>query len=139
MKKPNKFNAVRVEADGHVFDSRREHAHYCELVLMQKAGLISDLVVHPCYTLRAFDEEICKIVPDFEYVENGKWIVEDVKGDATAMLPTFRIKLRLFHASFPSAEFRIVGLNKKYPGRRRPRSLAKLSLGGSVPGLNRKA
>jgi hypothetical protein len=53
------------------------------------------------------------MVPDFEYVENGKWIVEDVKSEPT-IAPSFRIKLKLFHANYPSAEFRIVGLNRKY-------------------------
>ena len=110
----NKFNAIRVEADGHTVDSKREHARYEELKLLQKAKQVSNLVVHPVYVLRAFDQEICKIVPDFEYVENGKWIVEEVKSDPT-ITPTFRIKLKLFRANFPSAEFRIVGTNKKYP------------------------
>jgi hypothetical protein len=119
VKRGNKFNAVRVEDGGFTFDSRREHARWCELVLLQKAKIITDLIVHPVYTLRAFDTEICKMVPDFEYIEDGKWVVEDVKGEATAMLPSFRIKLKLFKANFPSAEFRIIGLNKRYPSRRR--------------------
>ena len=80
--------------------------------------MISDLVVHPVYTLRACDEEICKMVPDFEYVENGAWIVEDVKSEPT-ITPSFRIKLKLFHANYQSAEFRIIGPNKKYPNRRK--------------------
>ncbi len=46
-------------------------------------------------------------------MENGKWIVADVKSEAT-ITPSFRIKLKLFHANYPSAEFRIVGLNRKY-------------------------
>jgi Protein of unknown function (DUF1064) len=90
----NKFNAVRVQDGGFTFDSKREHARWCELVLLQKAKVIKDLVVHPVYTLRAFDAEICKMVPDFEYVENGKWVVEDVKSEPT-ITPTFRIKLKL--------------------------------------------
>jgi hypothetical protein len=56
------------------------------------------------------DTEICKMAPDFEYIEDGKWIVEE--------MPTFRLKLALFRANFPSAQFRIVGMNKRYLGRR---------------------
>jgi hypothetical protein len=52
-----------------------------------------------------------RLVPDFEYIENGKWIVEDVKSEPT-ITPSFRIKLKLFHANYPSAEFRIIGLNR---------------------------
>jgi len=118
MMRRNKFNAVRVEDGGHVFDSKREHARWCELVLLQKARHITDLIVHPRYVLRAFDEAICEIVPDFTYIENGQWVVEDVKSDPT-VTPTFRIKLKLFHANYPSAHFRIIGLNKKYPSLRR--------------------
>ena len=117
--KRNKFNATRVELDGHWFDSKREAARYAELILMQKAGLISGLVVHPRYVLRAFEEKICEIVPDFSYIENGRWIVEDVKGGATEMLPTFRLKRKLFEANYPSAEFRIIGGKAKFPSVRR--------------------
>jgi hypothetical protein len=40
-----------------------------------------------------------------------KWLdgVED-----PTVTPSFRIKLKLFHANFPDAQFRIVGTNKKY-------------------------
>ena len=114
---------MRVEMDGFTFDSKRERARYAESKLLQKGKVISDLVVHPVYALRAFDTEICKMVPDFEYIENGKWIVEDVKSEPT-ITPSFRIKLKLFHANYPSAEFRIIGLNKKYPGRHRMKRLA---------------
>ena len=84
----NKFKAIRITEGGFTFDSKREHARWCELVLLQKAKVISDLVVHPVYTLRAFDIEICKMVPDFEYVENGQWIVEDVESEPT-IAPSF--------------------------------------------------
>lgn len=118
----NKFNAVRVEADGLTFDSKREHARYQELKLLERSKLISDLVVHPKFTLRCGDDMICNMIPDFEYIENGNWIIEDVKSEAT-ITPSFRIKMKLFHANFPSAQFRIVGLNKKYPSVRRKRKL----------------
>jgi hypothetical protein len=49
---------VRVEMDGFTFDSKREGARYAESKLLQKGKVISDLVVHPVYALRAFDTEI---------------------------------------------------------------------------------
>jgi Protein of unknown function (DUF1064) len=109
----NKFNAVRVEHEGMTFDSKKEFARYMELLLLQKAKLITDLVVHPSYVLRAGDSEICRYIADFTYYQKGKWIVEDVKSEATARLPAFRIKLKLFHANFPNAEFRIIGAKAK--------------------------
>lgn len=109
----NKFNAIRVEHDGIWFDSKKELARFIDLKLLEKAKEITDLNVHPCYTLRAFDEIICKFIPDFTYIEKGEWIVEDVKSDPT-ITPSFRIKLKLFHANFPSALFRIHGIKKPY-------------------------
>jgi hypothetical protein len=42
-------------------------------------------------------------------------------------------------ANFPSAEFRIVGINAKYSARRRARTSTKLALNANVTSLNRKA
>ena len=42
-----KFRNVRVEYDGIKFDSKRECAHYQELKMLEAAGEISQLRVHP--------------------------------------------------------------------------------------------
>ncbi len=108
----NKFNAIRVELDGHSFDSKAEAARFAELKLLERAKEINGLLVHPVFTLRVEDSVICHYEADFEYTENEKWIVEDVKSPAT-LTPSSRIKMRLFKALFPTAELRITGLDRK--------------------------
>jgi len=95
----SKFNATKVTLDGHIFDSKAEARRYGELKLMHEAGMIHKLVVHPRYTL--LDPFECNGIKyrgivyegDFEYIENGKRICEDVKGYRTAV---FGMKEKLF-------------------------------------------
>jgi hypothetical protein len=94
-----KYNAKKVQLDGHTFDSKAEARRYCELLLLKEANEIHSLKVHPRYTL--LDPFTVKGVryrgiyyeSDFEYVENGRMITEDVKGFSTQV---FRIKRKLF-------------------------------------------
>jgi Protein of unknown function (DUF1064) len=77
----NKYGAVRVQVDGHTFDSKAEACRYGELVLMQKAGEISGLEVHPSYPITINKIEVCKVILDFSYVTRaGAAILEDTKG-----------------------------------------------------------
>lgn len=98
--------AVKVKLDGFTFDSKLEAARYQQLLLLQKAGKIAELEVHPKYELVAG----VKYTPDFEYVKltqvynhssppkpvymDKERVVEDVKGGPVT--PVFRLKIRLF-------------------------------------------
>lgn len=73
--------------DGIEFDSRKEAARYAELVLLQKAGNISDLRLQVKYELipaQYIDgkcaERAVSYKADFVYIRDGETIVEDVKG-----------------------------------------------------------
>lgn len=99
-KRGNKYNARKVQDDGYVFDSAKEHRRYKELVALQRTGAISALVVHPKYTIldgytRVDGKKIKAVtyIADFEYVEGGRTITEDVKGVQTAV---FKLKRKLF-------------------------------------------
>ena len=46
-KKRNKYNAIKKEVDGVVFDSTIEARRYGDLKFMQMAGQISNLECHP--------------------------------------------------------------------------------------------
>jgi Protein of unknown function (DUF1064) len=96
VKKPPKYRNVRVRIDGITFDSLREAARYGELKLLQGAGLIRDLEVHPVYALQVLELTEATAPPwvihtvgtyaaDFRYhiVESGVVIVEDVKSAPT--------------------------------------------------------
>jgi hypothetical protein len=107
-----KYHARKVKADGYTFDSQAEYARFRILRLLADAGEIEGLKVHPRYVL--LDPFTCKGVKyrgisyeaDFEYLENGKRVTEDVKGFRTQ---TFNLKEKLFINRYGNElEFRIV-------------------------------
>lgn len=102
-----KYHNRRVGADGYTFDSQAERARYGELLLLQRAGAISELVVHPRYVLldKTTTERVTVYVADFEYLDGTKQIVEDVKGVETAL---WRLKMAMFRRRYPRVELRIV-------------------------------
>ena len=95
----SKYRNKRVTLDGYIFDSQAEARRYGELKLLHQAGEIHKLVVHPRYTL--LDPFAVKGIKyrgivyeaDFEFVEDGKTVVVDVKGMKTQV---FRLKEKLF-------------------------------------------
>lgn len=85
-----KYGNRKVTRDGITFDSIRECQRYCELKLMQRAGVISDLRLQVPYELipvQRIDgkvvERAANYIADFVYTENGTTIVEDAKGCRT--------------------------------------------------------
>ena len=79
--KRSKFNNKRVMFDGHVFGSQAELKRYGELKLLQDAGEIEALVVHPRFALHVNGKRLGAYVGDFLYFDNeqGARILEDVK------------------------------------------------------------
>lgn len=102
-----KYHNRRVVVDGYTFDSQAERARYGELVLLERAGAISDLVVHPRHVLldRTPTERATVYVGDFAYLERGKQVIEDVKGVETAV---WRLKATMFRRRYPNVELRVV-------------------------------
>lgn len=109
----SKYRNKKVAADGFQFDSQMEYRRYCELKLLQRAGEIKDLHVHPKYKLlpKYYSNSQHRNIPaiiytaDFTYLEDGKVIVEDVKGVSTT---AFNLKRRLFEYHYPSVFFRLI-------------------------------
>ena len=101
----------KTQIDMYVFDSAKEAKRYRELKLLEMAGEISDLELQPRFLLqesfRKNGKAYRKIeyVADFKYIENGKTIVEDVKGLQTDV---FKIKHKLFEKKYPELELRII-------------------------------
>ncbi len=92
-----KYNAHPVIEGGIRFASQAEARRYGELRLLEAAGQISMLAVHPKYLLIVNEESIGAYVGDFEYIENGRVAIEDVKGVRT---PIFILKAKLVHALY---------------------------------------
>lgn len=95
----SKYHAKKTTVDGITFDSRREADRYLVLKSMEEDGTIEDLRRQVRYELvPAFDVDgkhyrPVVYVADFVYVEDGKEVVEDVKGMATDV---YRLKSKLF-------------------------------------------
>jgi hypothetical protein len=109
----NKYGNKRVKADGYTFDSQAEYRRYCELKLLEQAGIICDLEVHPKFIISPLGNDPWtgekirprKYIGDFQYQEDGHIIVEDVKGALTKL---FENKWDIVRLRYPHIEFRIV-------------------------------
>jgi hypothetical protein len=110
----SKYNNKRVQADGYTFDSKVEYQRYQELRLLERAGTICDLQVHPVYELLpTFTDRTGKrhapvrYEADFSYCEcvSGRGVVEDVKGVRTEV---FRIKMKMFLRWYGHLDFRLI-------------------------------
>lgn len=104
----NKYHNIRELG----YDSRKEKRRHEELLLMQKAGVISDLATQVPFQLIPTQREPDTVGPrggkhpgkllergvdyvaDFAYWRNGEYIVEDVKSPATRT-PEYIIKRKL--------------------------------------------
>lgn len=90
MFKQNKYKNSKIKVGGEVFDSQREYNRYRELVLLERAGQVSDLKRQVKFELIPSQkvngkvaERACTYVADFVYTEGGKTVVEDTKGFRT--------------------------------------------------------
>ncbi len=90
----NKYHNKKQLIDGQVFDSKKEAGRYAQLLLLEKANKISDLQTQVPFILieKSQHGRAIKYIADFVYFENGKQIVEDVKGVRT---PIYKLKKRL--------------------------------------------
>lgn len=106
-----KYNNKKITVDGQIFDSKKEANRYKELRLLEKAGGIKDLRTQVKFKLipaqrdeatgKVIERE-CSYKADFVYEEDGKTVVEDVKGFRTKeyvikrklMLWRYGIKIR---------------------------------------------
>lgn len=114
-----KYGNKKVSVSGIQFDSRKEAERYCELLLLQRAGQISDLELQKEFELipaqyETFErygktgkrlkdgkrciEKSCVYKADFVYMQDGQQVVEDTKGyrdPASAAYAKFVIKRKL--------------------------------------------
>ena len=110
-KKGNKYKNEKVEFDGIKFDSKRERDRYMVLKDAERRGVISELKCQPKFTLipAQYHEEAKQLktkvkmvkkcdflaityTGDFQYVKDGKVVVEDVKGMVT---PEYKLKEKM--------------------------------------------
>lgn len=110
-----KYNATKCVVDGIQFDSKHEANRYCELKLLQRGKVISDLRLQVEFELipnqyatekrygkngkelkdkQVLLERKCSYIADFVYTlnETGETVVEDAKG---LRLDTYKLKKKL--------------------------------------------
>jgi hypothetical protein len=110
-----KYRNKRVEYEGIVFDSLKEKRRYCQLQILEKNGIISDLRLQVPFELipAIYEDEIVQLktktkikrklvqrsttyVADFVYLQDGKMIVEDTKGFRTKEYELKKKMMRAF-------------------------------------------
>ena len=109
----NKYGNKKVCFDGYTFASVKEYRRYNDLQLMKRAGVISDLVVHPPFVIiDAFMHHNKRIrgaryTADFQYWDNEKQlvVVEDVKSPPTRKEPAYGLRTKLFRQRYPDMMF----------------------------------
>lgn len=95
MVRRSKYRNIKTEVDGRLFHSKKEAARYLVLRDLENSGEISDLKCQVTFTITVNNRKICRYIADFTYIENGVFVVEDVKGRITDV---YRLKKKLMLA-----------------------------------------
>lgn len=92
----SKFRNKKTIVDGITFDSKKEARRYFDLLMLEKAKLITDLEMQPKYDLMVNGKKIGFYKADFRYFckARKKVIVEDVKSEPTKT-PVYRLKKKI--------------------------------------------
>jgi hypothetical protein len=107
-------NVNKIEEDGIRFDSKREYLRYKDLKLLERAGEITDLRVHPKYPItiggipimvssnqhNKWDRHLT-YEADFDYLTKpplGKRVIEDVKMQSGHRTGVYKLKRALMRA-----------------------------------------
>ena len=110
-------NVNKIEHDGIRFDSKREFLRYCDLKILERAGEIKELKVHPKYPITIGGVPIMVALnqhkpwgrhltyeADFTYFEQGqggtRWrrVIEDVKMQSGHRTDVYKLKRALMKA-----------------------------------------
>lgn len=99
---PAKYRNQRCTLGGFKFDSKAEARRYRELLLLEQAGQIMSLHVHPRFALGTCGHALGHYEADFSYVDvksEGSLVVEDVKSKPTRTA-LYRWKIRHLKAQY---------------------------------------
>ena len=113
IQRKNKYNNIKCEYNGIKFDSKKEARRYMELELLEKKGIIKDLITQPKFKLLEKIKWEGKTLrgrsylADFQYKIGEDTYVEDVKSKAT-MTNVYKLKKHLFLQKYPDLIFKEV-------------------------------
>ena len=107
----NKYGNRKTTMYNITFSSAAEAERYLALKDMAESGDISDLVLQPEFEIlpscncQGKSYKTTRYIADFGYTQDGKQVVEDVKGYATE---AFKIKAKMFRYRYPDIDFRVI-------------------------------
>lgn len=99
----SKYRSRKTTINGVTFDSKKEAERYLDLLQMQSMGLISGLELQPEFLIlerfrhEGRTERAIIYRADFRYIQNGRTVVEDVKGVRTE---AYKIKRKMFLSQY---------------------------------------
>lgn len=110
----SKYRSNKTVYKNITFDSKKEAQRYGELILLEKANMIKNIVIQPKFILQEKFRKNGKMIraitysADFSYIdlETNKLVVEDVKSAYTKKNPVYRIKKKMFEYKFKDLEIR---------------------------------
>ncbi len=109
----SKYGNIKTVVDGIKFDSKRESEHYRDLKILERTGVIKDLILQPRYELQpkfkknGISYRKIEYVADFQYYDTvtNNIIVEDSKGMKTDI---YKLKKKMFEYRYPNLELKEV-------------------------------
>ena len=100
----SKYRSRKVTINGITYDSKKEANRHNELLLLQRAGRISDLKTQVKFELlpsQRIDGKVAErpvtYIADFVYKQDGETVVEDTKGFRTTDYILKRKMMLFFH------------------------------------------
>ena len=109
----SKYGNRKTQIDGITFDSQAEARRYQELRLLERAHHVSDLDCQPVLELQPKFKRDGKWIAaityraDFAYTENGRRVIEDVKGGKATRTALFNVKWKMAQYKYPEYVFRL--------------------------------
>ena len=81
----NKFNAVRTVTENAAYDSKHEASRIESLFVLEQAGVICNLRVHPIYDLVVGGVHIAKYEADANFLVKKEFVLHTLDGPLTLM------------------------------------------------------
>ena len=99
----SKYHSQKTIALGRQFDSRAEANRYRELVMMLKAGIVTDIECQPVFVLQDKFKKHSKTIREIKYIADfkvtyadGHVEIEDVKSGPSFRTEKYLLKKKLF-------------------------------------------
>ena len=109
-KKKPRVNSNKVEADGHIFDSKSEYRIYYEFKVDPEIEILElqpEFILQPEFELRGKKYQAIKFTPDFRILKDGIECIVEVKSKGTLMAnsKSYSMRRKMFLKSNPKLRY----------------------------------